>query len=185
MIPQNELGVIVLFAQQSGTAGFEIVEIQADFPDAIVEKDGQHYRAEFEHLASGFLQHRHDVRACDLVICWENDWPDCILPILALSKENWQGTLLDLPTEAERKAAYWKQRALLAESRLKRVQTENASSDLLAKLSFGPKRERILFAATQWPTLKPSAIAVLTESSPAYVSEVLGDDGNSSGEILS
>ena len=115
MIPQNELGVIVLFAQQTGTADFTIVEIQSSFPDAIVEKDGQRYRAEFEHLASNFQQHRHDARSCDLVICWENDWPDCILPVLALSEEGWQNTPLDLPTKTEREAAYWKQRALRAE----------------------------------------------------------------------
>lgn len=115
MIPQNELGVIVLFAKQAGSAGFDIAEIQSSFPDAIVEKEGQRYKVEFEHLASNFQQHRHDARSCDLVICWENDWPDCILPVLALSEEGWQNTPLDLPTKAERETAYWKQRALRAE----------------------------------------------------------------------
>lgn len=54
-----------------------------------------------------------------------------------------------------------------------------AASELFVKLIQGEKRERVLFAAQKWPELKPGAIAVITETSPSYVSEVLtGTNGS-------
>jgi hypothetical protein len=48
-----------------------------------------------------------------------------------------------------------------------------AAGDLFARLFSDQKRERILFVQEQWPELQRSAIALITESSTAYVSEVL------------
>jgi len=48
-----------------------------------------------------------------------------------------------------------------------------AAGDLFARVLAGPKRERIRAAAAEWPALPASAIAVITEASPSYVSEVL------------
>jgi len=124
MVPENEVGVIILFAQQAKLADFEIVSAKSAFPDAIVEKNGQKYKVEFEYKASNFLAHGHDVRAVDLIVCWENDYADSILPVLALSEDNWPQTSLDLPTHLLREATYWKQRALLAEQRLETSQHE-------------------------------------------------------------
>ena len=115
MIPKSEVGVIVLFAQQAYCAGFEIVEIGSAFPDAIVRKDGIDYRAEFEFLASNFRAHNHDCRECDLIICWENDTDNYVLPIMALSEDGWEETDLTPPTEEQKEIHYWRYRARCAE----------------------------------------------------------------------
>lgn len=48
-----------------------------------------------------------------------------------------------------------------------------AAGDIMARL-FGPvKSERILAARERWPQLKPSAIAVLAETTPSHVTSVL------------
>lgn len=84
---ENEQGVIIEFVKQSMNTDWEIVKIQTRFPDAIIKhKDTREtYLVEFEFLASNFLLHDHDIRGCDLIICWENDWLDCILPIWTMS----------------------------------------------------------------------------------------------------
>ena len=123
--PENELGVIVVFSQQSDHHGFQVKTIRAAFPDAIIEKDGIEYRAEFEFMASSFDQHKHDHRKCDLIICWGNDCPDSVLPILALSEPRWMDTDLTLPTDAEREAYYWRRRAQRAERSLVTMQNAN------------------------------------------------------------
>jgi len=124
--PENELGVIVVFAQEAHHYGFNIKTISANFPDAIIEKDGQSYRAEFEFMASSFDAHGHDHRECDLIICWQNDYDNGVLPILALSEDDWMHTDLHLPTDSARAACYWKRRALKAERsfQLLKSQTE-------------------------------------------------------------
>jgi hypothetical protein len=118
MTPTNELGVIVLFAEQAKSADFEIVSIQAQFPDATMRRGAEEYRAEFEYRASNFSQHGHDPGGCDLIICWENDWPGAPLPIIALQETDWQHT--DISTTARLTLAcnYWRDRALRAEERL-------------------------------------------------------------------
>lgn len=68
-------------------------------------------------------------------------------------------------TEHRAKAA--EDRANTAEQRF------GAAGDLFARLFAEDKRQRILAIKTQWPALPGSAIAKMTESSPAYVSEVL------------
>lgn len=89
MIPKNELGVIVLFAQECEEKGWSILEIDQSFPDAIImeQSSGIAHQAEFEFCASNFRTHKHDLRNCDVIICWSNDWADC--PITVWSLENW------------------------------------------------------------------------------------------------
>ncbi len=86
LVPENELGVIVAFAINGKDLGFEIVSIGSKFPDAIIReiKTDKEYRAEFEYAASNFVSHGHDPRGCDLIICWRNDFPDSLLPILEI-----------------------------------------------------------------------------------------------------
>ncbi len=73
--PNNEMGVVVYFAQMANQTNYEIVSIQVAFPDAVIRDvtSGKEYRVEFEYWASNFIAHRHDVRNCDLIICWAND----------------------------------------------------------------------------------------------------------------
>lgn len=48
-----------------------------------------------------------------------------------------------------------------------------AAGDLMSRLFDGAKRERILAARSTWPQLPATAIAIISDSSPSYVSEVL------------
>jgi hypothetical protein len=69
--------------------------------------------------------------------------------------------------ESEAARAASEQRAIDAEARFA------AAGDLFARLFAERKRERILAVAERWPSLQPSAIAVITETSPSYVSDVM------------
>jgi len=48
-----------------------------------------------------------------------------------------------------------------------------AAGDLFARLFAEEKRQRILAARQTWPRLPASSIAIMTETAPSYVSEVL------------
>lgn len=67
----------------------------------------------------------------------------------------------------EEKVLFSEKRALDAERRL------NATGDLVARLFAEEKRQRILGAAERRPQLPASSIAVISEASPSYVSDVL------------
>lgn len=108
MIPENEMGVIVVFAEQAAAAGWRVLQIGADFPDAVVEKDGQAYRAEFEFKAHHFIRHGHDPRACDMIICWSRGSYRGSLPVLELNDPNWHDYVPVLPSEGERELEYWR-----------------------------------------------------------------------------
>ncbi len=118
----NEQGVVVYFAQQGPKHGFHFESIQIAFPDAIIWHKGVRYRVEFEYQAKSFLHHQHDPRGCDLIICWQNDYPNSILPVLALSDPNWPKTPLLLPDTMTRELTYWRETALSLERQLKRHQ---------------------------------------------------------------
>ncbi len=95
--PTNEQGVVVLFAKNLDKLGFSYFEfIRSGFPDACVlkkEKDGKMHRKyiEFEYKSSQFKQHvnnpKHKKIKCDYVVCWENDYLTCPLPVIELKKE--------------------------------------------------------------------------------------------------
>lgn len=129
MIPQNEMGVIVVFSQQAYEAGFEIVSIGCEFPDAIIKRGDKVYRVEFEYKSSNFIQHRHDPRDCDLIICWTNDTPDYTLPILALSNPRWKLEDIIAPDDYKVEVLYWRQRALKAERLLPKQKSEKLSKE--------------------------------------------------------
>lgn len=117
LIPENEQGVIVLFAQGCQDAEIKIVKIQAAYPDAIIEKDGKTFRVEFEYLSSNFTAHRHDPRECDLIVCWQND-NGSYLPTIELSDPLWTTKPIPDVSPEGQEAEYWKQRALNAEAEL-------------------------------------------------------------------
>lgn len=76
--PQNELGVVFLFAHLAKNFRIRVEEISPSFPDCIayqkVGRGEKKIRIEFEYLASNFKQHGHDPKRCDYIVCWENDW---------------------------------------------------------------------------------------------------------------
>ena len=87
IFPSNERETIVLYKLIQNRIGWRIIEFQTNaFPDAILESDdGERLICEFEHLSGNYKKHGHPIDGgCQLVICWQDDWPDCPLPIMAL-----------------------------------------------------------------------------------------------------
>lgn len=92
--PINEQGVVYLFGMVSRELGFSVEALQQGFPDCegkyLHDKNRQLWakaRIEFEFRASNFRQHGHDENECDVIVCWENDWPDCPLRVVELKSE--------------------------------------------------------------------------------------------------
>jgi hypothetical protein len=78
--PQNELGVVYLFAHVAKRLHLRVEEIRPKFPDCIAFKrtgdSEKQVRIEFEYKSSNFKTHKHDPKGCDLIVCWHHDWPD-------------------------------------------------------------------------------------------------------------
>jgi hypothetical protein len=89
--PINEQGVVYLFGMVSNELGLIVEAVQAGFPDCEAkrcvnprENRWQRVRIEFEFRSRNFVDHGHDPARCDLVVCWEHNWPDCPLEIIEL-----------------------------------------------------------------------------------------------------
>lgn len=44
-------------------------------------------RSDFQRLTGisrSFRNHGHDPAGCELVVCWEHDWPECPIEVLEL-----------------------------------------------------------------------------------------------------
>jgi len=87
--PTNEMGVVALFAAEAKRLGFKILRLQTECPDceAMIEVAPgrwQRIRIEFEFESRNFLEHRHRLDACDMIVCWENNWQNCPVPVLEL-----------------------------------------------------------------------------------------------------
>jgi len=88
--PVNEQGVIFLFAKYHKELGIEYIEgIQQGFPDAfgrrkIGKTEYEPVDIEFEFRSLDFKNHEHDPNQCDIVVCWENNWPQCPLQVIEL-----------------------------------------------------------------------------------------------------
>jgi len=90
--PVNEAGVIYLFGTMAEDLGYVVTRMQTDFPDCeamrrIAGNRWQRVRIEFEYESRNFLKHGHDLKGCDLIVCWVNNWPECPVEVLELSKE--------------------------------------------------------------------------------------------------
>lgn len=179
MIPENELGVIIVFAQESREIGVEFDSIQSAFPDAVVFKDGIDYRVEFELKSSHFLQHGHDPRKCDLIICWEDDDEDNTIPTLVLSDTDWKTQKWGLPTKSEQDVAYWRQRAILAERQVKAMGPKETVFNKAASL----KRNQILTLAKTHPEMSQAEIARIVNASRSHVSEVMSEITNGNHKV--
>ena len=87
--PTNENGVLCLFGAMAEKLGFKIARIQVGFPDCEamrVTPGGRlkPVKIEFEYQSRNFLSHMHDLKGCDLILCWEHNWPDCPLEVIEL-----------------------------------------------------------------------------------------------------
>ncbi|MBZ5508533.1 MAG: hypothetical protein LAO78_24000 [Acidobacteriia bacterium] len=90
-VPLNEMGVMFLFATMALEMGFMATMVRTAFPDCEALREVspgrlQRVRIEFEYLSRNFLKHKHRIDGCDLIVCWINNWPDCPLEVLELSK---------------------------------------------------------------------------------------------------
>jgi hypothetical protein len=88
--PLNENGVILLFSkvQYKLAQPITIEAIQSAFPDAKgrrkTEKGWVDIWIEFEYKSSHFRLHEHPPEECDVVVCWEHDWKECPIEVIAL-----------------------------------------------------------------------------------------------------
>ena len=87
--PVNEMGVVFLFGAMAEKLGFIVTWIGTAYPDVEAFREvapgrWQRVRVEIEFMSRNFLQHFHDPAGCDLIICWENNWPECPVEVIAL-----------------------------------------------------------------------------------------------------
>ena len=89
--PLNESGVVFLFGMVGHKLGFSVESITPGFPDCEakrrISKSGdtwERVRIEFEFASRNFVAHGHDPSRCDMIICWEHNWPECPLEVLEL-----------------------------------------------------------------------------------------------------
>ena len=96
--PVNEMGVVLLFGMVAADIGYAVDAIGTAFPDCAARRRvspgpggaggmaerWEPVRIEFEYRSRAFLYHAHDADECDVIICWQHDWPDCPLEVLAL-----------------------------------------------------------------------------------------------------
>ena len=89
--PTNEAGVLCIFGAVAHHIGFYITHVQTEFPDLELLREigpnhcrRQHWELEYE--SRNFLRHAHPVKkaACDGIICWINNWPDCPFEVIEL-----------------------------------------------------------------------------------------------------
>jgi hypothetical protein len=77
--PENELGVVFLFAHLAKRWRLRIDVIRPNFPDCIAyQKAGgkeKPIRIEFEFKSRNFAAHKHKAKQCDWLVCWEHNWP--------------------------------------------------------------------------------------------------------------
>ena len=90
--PVNEQGVVFLFGMVCGELGYVVESVRAGFPDCEAKRKvgerptrWQRVRIEFEYLSRNFKVHGHDPDQCDLIVCWQNNWPECPIEVLELS----------------------------------------------------------------------------------------------------
>jgi hypothetical protein len=91
--PINEQGVVFLFGMVSYEIGFIVEAIHAAYPDCEAKRcvdrrnnRWQRVRIEFEFRSSNFRDHGHDPGGCDVIVCWQHDWPDCPLEVVELHR---------------------------------------------------------------------------------------------------
>jgi hypothetical protein len=90
--PISETGVVLLFGMVAKDLDFRVEGVREGYPDCqakrrVVSKKGEVWEPvliEFEFLSRNFYKHCHDPAGCDLIVCWEHNWPECPLEVLEL-----------------------------------------------------------------------------------------------------
>jgi hypothetical protein len=87
--PINEQGVIFLFGMICRELGYVVQMLKTGFPDCEAKRQlrpgvWQRVRIEFEFRSRTFCTHRHDPQQCEVIVCWENNWPDCPIEVQEL-----------------------------------------------------------------------------------------------------
>jgi len=84
----SEIEVRAAFDKFHAELGYpKILKTRDSFPDYELEdENGRLIRAEAEHRSSGAQAHENIENECDLIICWEDDWPERKIPCLELSR---------------------------------------------------------------------------------------------------
>jgi len=89
--PINEQGVVFLFGMISYELGFIVEAVHSSFPDCEakrkIDREGRRWQRvliEFEYRSKSFLEHGHDPTKCDLIVCWEHNWPECPIDVVEL-----------------------------------------------------------------------------------------------------
>ena len=71
--PRNEVETIILFSLVAEREGYAIRRAQVEFPDLLLEKDGELLRCEAEWLSSSYLNHGHPIDSDIVCLCWRKD----------------------------------------------------------------------------------------------------------------
>lgn len=97
--PVNEMGVVLVFGMIAADIGYAVDAIGTAFPDCtgrrlvaggaagargVADDRWEPVRIEFEYRSRSFYYHGHDADECDVIVCWQHDWPDCPIEVLAL-----------------------------------------------------------------------------------------------------
>jgi HNH endonuclease len=87
--PVNEMGVVYLFGGMARELGFIVLWMGTSYPDCEAFREvepgrWQRVRIEFEFESRNFMHHFHDPKECDLIVCWEHNWPECPLEVVEL-----------------------------------------------------------------------------------------------------
>lgn len=89
--PLNEQGVVFLFGMVCFELGFVVEAVRTDYPDCEAKRrvdkrrdKWERVKIEFEFRSSHFKEQGHKPERCDVIICWEHDWPGCPLEVIEL-----------------------------------------------------------------------------------------------------
>jgi hypothetical protein len=89
--PTTEQEVVAVFALVARDLDFLIESIRTGFPDCEAKRrvggpagPWQRVRVEIEYLARNFVEHNHDPKGCEVLVCWRNNWPDSPIEVIAL-----------------------------------------------------------------------------------------------------
>ncbi len=89
--PVNEQGVVFVFGMVARDFGFLVEAVAIAYPDCTAKRKVRGgyiaVNIEFEFKSSNFREHGHDPSQCDLIVCWEHDWPECPVEVLELKSK--------------------------------------------------------------------------------------------------
>jgi len=90
--PINEQGVVFLFGMVAKELGYMVEAVQTGFPDCeairrIDKGRWERVKIEFEFESRNAASHSQLQSGCDLIVCWRNNWPECPVEVVELSKE--------------------------------------------------------------------------------------------------